>query len=176
MRLGHLGNAVTTKYNLVATMCNFKNALTAMVTGTSWSRPRTRFPCAGDETSSSCTGPTGGALALPRGPPCHTPQSGKGIASPSTLTPPRQYDDASTLTAHRRHQMLQRTRWKPFASVEGTQQRRTMRRSGQHSRVWAGLALFFYTERCLRRKSSRTMIRKPRSVGCDLTSLRHRCC
>ncbi|KAJ1081106.1 hypothetical protein NDU88_001290 [Pleurodeles waltl] len=50
--------------------------------------------------------------------------------------------------------------------------RRAMRRSGQHSRVRAGLASILHTQWCLRQKSSRTMIRKPRSLGCGLTSLR----
>ncbi|KAJ1149573.1 hypothetical protein NDU88_002380 [Pleurodeles waltl] len=43
-----------------------------------------------------------------------------------------------------------------------------MHRSGQHSRVWAGLALFLHAQQYLSGKSSPTMIRKPHSAGCDL--------
>ncbi|KAJ1173535.1 hypothetical protein NDU88_005367 [Pleurodeles waltl] len=43
-----------------------------------------------------------------------------------------------------------------------------MRRSGQHSRVQAGLALFLHAQRYLRRKSSRMMIQKPGSAVFDL--------
>ncbi|KAJ1107661.1 hypothetical protein NDU88_005051 [Pleurodeles waltl] len=51
-----------------------------------------------------------------------------------------------------------------------------MHRSGQHSRVQAGLASFLHALRWLRRKSSRKVIRKLSSADHDLTSLRQRSC
>ncbi|KAJ1190545.1 hypothetical protein NDU88_007283 [Pleurodeles waltl] len=59
--------------------------------------------------------------------------------------------------------------------VVSSLRRRAMRRSSQHFWVRAGLALVLHTQQYLHRESSRTMIRKPRSTGCDLTSLRQQC-